>query len=74
MFGRPLYITVAVQYIRSRQVIYVKDSLQGIIRELIETDDLDLEVSPSKVYRSPSLQDSTHFSVRSIEPESRLKR
>jgi len=52
MLGRPLYITVAVQYIRSRQVTYVKDALQGIIRELVETDDLDLEASPSKVYRS----------------------
>ena len=74
MSGRPLYITVAVQYIRSRQVTYVKDALQGIIRELIETDDLDLEVSPSKVHRSPSLQKSTHFSVRFIEPESKSRK
>lgn len=48
IFGHPLYINIAIPYIRSRQVTYVKDALQHVIREVIGTDDLDLEVDPSK--------------------------
>lgn len=47
--GHPMYIHIAVHYVRPRQVTYVRDALQGIIRELIDTDDLDLEADPSLV-------------------------
>ncbi|KAF9534346.1 IQ domain-containing protein-containing RasGAP [Crepidotus variabilis] len=52
IFGHPLYLNIAVQYVRPRKATYVKDALQGIIRELIETDDLDIESDPSKIHRA----------------------
>ncbi|CAA7259744.1 unnamed protein product [Cyclocybe aegerita] len=50
--GHPLYINIAVNYVRSRQVTYVRDAFQAIIRELINTDDLDLEADPSAIHRA----------------------
>lgn len=50
--GHPMYIHIAVHYVRPRQVTYVRDALQGIIRELIDTDDLDLEADPSMIHRA----------------------
>lgn len=47
--GHPLYINIAVQYLRPKQVTYVRETLQAIIRELVEASDLDLESDPSKV-------------------------
>ncbi|KAJ3515338.1 hypothetical protein NLJ89_g1823 [Agrocybe chaxingu] len=50
--GHPLYVSIAVNYVRSRQVTYVRDAFQAIIRELINTDDLDLEADPSAIHRA----------------------
>lgn len=47
--GHPMYINIAVQYLRPKQVTYVRDMLQGIVRELVEAADLDLESDPSVV-------------------------
>ena len=55
IFGHPLYINIALQYVRARQATYVRDTLQGIVRELIETDDLDLEADPS-IVRMPFIK------------------
>ncbi|KAF9009085.1 hypothetical protein BDQ17DRAFT_1398182 [Cyathus striatus] len=49
--GHPLFINIAVQYIRSKQIIYVQDSFQTIVKEVIEADDLDLEANPSVIHR-----------------------
>lgn len=49
-----MYINIAVQYLRPKQVTYVRDTLQAIVRELVEAADLDLESDPSKVRISPS--------------------
>ncbi|KAH9482628.1 Ras GTPase-activating-like protein rng2 [Psilocybe cubensis] len=50
--GHPMYINIAVHYVRPRQVTYVRDSFQAIIRELIDADDLDLEADPSLIHRA----------------------
>jgi Ras GTPase-activating-like protein IQGAP2/3 len=47
--GHPMYINIAVQYLRPKQVTYVRDTLQAIVRELVEAADLDLESDPSIV-------------------------
>jgi Ras GTPase-activating-like protein IQGAP2/3 len=47
--GHPMYISIAVQYLRPKQVTYVRETLQAIVRELIEAADLDLESDPSIV-------------------------
>ena len=47
--GHPMYINIAVQYLRPKQVTYVRETLQAIVRELVEAADLDLESDPSIV-------------------------
>lgn len=41
-----MYISVAVHYVRPKQVIYVRDALQAAILEVINQRDLDLETDP----------------------------
>ncbi|KAJ2929576.1 hypothetical protein H1R20_g7517, partial [Candolleomyces eurysporus] len=46
MNGRPMYIDIAFQYLRPKQAAYARETLQAIIKDVIESDDLDLEVNP----------------------------
>jgi Ras GTPase-activating-like protein IQGAP2/3 len=48
--GHPMYINIAIHYIRPNQMTYARDALQAIICEVINSDDLDLEVDPSLVF------------------------
>ncbi|TFK55685.1 ras GTPase-activating protein [Heliocybe sulcata] len=52
MHGHPMYINIAVHYARSKQVTYVRETLQSLIREVINADDLNLEADPCAIYRS----------------------
>ena len=47
--NHPMYINIAVHYIRPKQTTHVRESLQNIIRELIDAEELDLEVDPTRV-------------------------
>ena len=47
--GHPMYISVAAQYVKPKQVTYVKDTLQTLIRAVIDEPDLDLETNPVNV-------------------------
>lgn len=47
--GHPMYINVALRYVRPKQAIYIRDSLQNLILEIIEDDQLDLETNPAEV-------------------------
>ncbi|EJF61117.1 hypothetical protein DICSQDRAFT_60830 [Dichomitus squalens LYAD-421 SS1] len=49
--GHPTFINVAVHYLRPKQTTYIRDTLQGVIREVVNADDLDLETDPSVIYR-----------------------
>lgn len=51
-YGHPIFINIAVHYIRPKQVSYVREAFQVIIREVINSDDLDLEADPAKIHRS----------------------
>jgi Ras GTPase-activating-like protein IQGAP2/3 len=44
-----MYINIAVQYIRPKQVFYIQETLQKIILDIVGSDDLDLEVDPTIV-------------------------
>lgn len=44
-----MYLNIAVQYVRARQVTYVREAFKAIILEVIDADDLDLEADPSAV-------------------------
>ena len=50
--GHPMYINIAVQYIRPKQSFYMQESLKKLILEVVEADDLDLEADPSIVRSS----------------------
>ncbi|KAG7096970.1 hypothetical protein E1B28_004367 [Marasmius oreades] len=50
--GHPMYINVAVHYVRPKQISYVKDAFQAIILKVIETPELDLEVDPVAIHRT----------------------
>jgi Ras GTPase-activating-like protein IQGAP2/3 len=44
-----MYINIAVHYVRPSQITYARDALQAVIREVIDSEDLDLEADPSLV-------------------------
>jgi Ras GTPase-activating-like protein IQGAP2/3 len=44
-----MYINIALHYIRPKQTIHVRETLQPLIRDVIDTEDLDLEADPKQV-------------------------
>ncbi|KAF8076365.1 ras GTPase-activating protein [Lyophyllum atratum] len=50
--GHPMYINVAVHYVRPKQITYARDAFQGIIREVANSEDLDLEADPSVIHKT----------------------
>ncbi len=44
--GHPIFLNIAVQYLRPKLAVYAKDTLQEIIKDLITAKDDDLEVDP----------------------------
>ena len=57
--GHPMFMNIAVQYLRPKLSTYAKDTLQKIICELVADKELDLEVDPVAVSsRSTSREDS----------------
>jgi Ras GTPase-activating-like protein IQGAP2/3 len=42
-------MNIADRYVHPRQVPYVREAFQTIIREVIDTEDLDLEADPTVV-------------------------
>ncbi|KAI6035361.1 ras GTPase-activating protein [Pisolithus orientalis] len=67
--GHPIYISIAVQYLRPKQVPYVRETVQPIIRELIEAVDLDLESDPSIIHRSRVAIEEMRSGVPSNKPK-----
>ncbi|PFH52708.1 hypothetical protein AMATHDRAFT_139198 [Amanita thiersii Skay4041] len=50
--GHPMYINIAVHYVRPKQVTYVREAFQNLIKEVIGSGDLDLEVDPSRIHKA----------------------
>lgn len=46
-----MYMAVAVHYVRPKQISYVRETLQKLIHEVVEQEDLDLETDPAAVSR-----------------------
>ncbi|KAG1892471.1 ras GTPase-activating protein [Suillus subluteus] len=67
--GHPMYINIAVQYVRPRQVTYIRETLQGIIRELLEAVDLDLEPDPTVIHRSRINVEEMRSGIASTKPK-----
>jgi hypothetical protein len=44
-----MYMNIADRYVHPRQVLYVREAFQAIIREVVDAEDLDLEADPTVV-------------------------
>ena len=44
-----MYMNIADRYLHPRQVPYVREAFQSIIREVVDAEDLDLEADPIAV-------------------------
>ncbi|KZT24523.1 ras GTPase-activating protein [Neolentinus lepideus HHB14362 ss-1] len=69
MQGHPMYINIAVHYARSKQIVYVRETLQSLIRDVINADDLNLEADPCVIYRSRMDIEEMRSGVNSSKPK-----
>lgn len=44
-----MYLNIAFPYLRPKQATYAREVFQGIIKDVIDAEDLDLEVNPRTV-------------------------
>jgi Ras GTPase-activating-like protein IQGAP2/3 len=63
-----MFINVALQYIREHSV-YIRETLQSIIREVIDTEDLDLECNPQIIYKNTIDQDEMRTGITTKYPK-----
>ncbi|TDL29206.1 hypothetical protein BD410DRAFT_735994 [Rickenella mellea] len=66
--GSAMYVNVAILYARPKQVAYVRDALQTVIREVIHQEDLDLETDPCVIYRRLTSIEEMRSGERSRRP------
>jgi Ras GTPase-activating-like protein IQGAP2/3 len=64
--GHPMYINIAVHYMRPKQSAFVREAFQSIIREVINSDDLDLEANPIAVRLPLAIPGYTFFNFTQI--------
>ncbi|KAH8830869.1 ras GTPase-activating protein [Flagelloscypha sp. PMI_526] len=67
--GKPFYLNVAIQYVRPKQVSYLRDTLQSIIREVINDGVLDLETDPTVIYRRSVDEEEKRLGKDSVRPK-----
>ncbi|KIP08317.1 hypothetical protein PHLGIDRAFT_69492 [Phlebiopsis gigantea 11061_1 CR5-6] len=68
--GHPMFISLVVHYVRPKQSVYVRETLQGVIRELVESgEDIDLEADPSIIYRTKVDIAETRSGIASEKPK-----
>ncbi|KAJ7700066.1 ras GTPase-activating protein [Mycena rosella] len=68
--GHPVYINIAVPYLRPKQNTYVRDALQTVIRRVIDAPavgepPIDLELDPSVIYRTRVELEEIHLGTPS---------
>ncbi|KAJ7179155.1 ras GTPase-activating protein [Mycena filopes] len=68
--GHPVYINIAVPYVRPKQNNYVRDVLQTVIRRVIDAPSvgeppIDLELDPSVIYRTRIELEEIHLGTAS---------
>ncbi|KAH8105969.1 ras GTPase-activating protein [Cristinia sonorae] len=66
--GHPSFINIIVHYARTKQAAYVRETLQTVIREVVESDELDLEADPSVIYRTRIDLEETRSGIPSNKP------
>ncbi|KAJ7276452.1 hypothetical protein B0H12DRAFT_1085502 [Mycena haematopus] len=64
--GHPVYVNIAVPYVRPKQGTYVRDTLQAVIRRVIDAPavgepPIDLELDPSVIHRARIELEEAHL-------------
>ncbi|KAK2466197.1 hypothetical protein APHAL10511_001839 [Amanita phalloides] len=72
--GHPMYINIAVHYVRPKQISFVREAFQSLIKEVINSVDLDLEIDPSKIHKARILVEEMRSGVASSLPKELLFR
>ncbi|KAG8842212.1 hypothetical protein FRB96_005929 [Tulasnella sp. 330] len=67
--GHPMYATVAAQFVRPKQIGYVREALSVLINLVISQDDLDLETDPVKIYRGRLNEEELRTGRPSLRPK-----
>ncbi|TFK75932.1 hypothetical protein BDN72DRAFT_786097 [Pluteus cervinus] len=67
--GHPMFISIAVQYARPKQISYIRETFQTIIRDLVNAQDLNLEADPTEIYRSRIALEEMRSGVPSPAPK-----
>ncbi|KAG9101701.1 hypothetical protein FS749_004510 [Ceratobasidium sp. UAMH 11750] len=67
ILGHPMYLAIAVHYIKPKQIAYIRDTLKPIILEVISMEDLDLETDPVAIYKSLINQEEMHTGQPSLQ-------
>ncbi|KAG8965048.1 hypothetical protein FRC03_001003 [Tulasnella sp. 419] len=67
--GHPMYVNVAVQYARPKQIAYVRETLAVVIREVIALEDLDLETDPVAIYKARVNEEEMRTGRQSSRPK-----
>ncbi|KAH7344769.1 hypothetical protein B0J17DRAFT_607929 [Rhizoctonia solani] len=64
--SHPMYLSVAIQYIKHKQTAYIRDTFKTIIQEVVEMDDLDLETDPVVIYKTLINQEEMRTGQQSV--------
>ncbi|CAE6396286.1 unnamed protein product [Rhizoctonia solani] len=64
--SHPMYLSVAIQYIKHKQTAYIRDTLKPIIQEVIGMEDLDLETDPIVIYKTLINQEEMRTGQQSV--------
>ncbi|KAF8639888.1 hypothetical protein AX17_001140 [Amanita inopinata Kibby_2008] len=67
--GHPMYINIAVHYVRPKQIAYVREAFQALIKEVINSEELDLEADPSKIHKARITVEEMRSGAMSSEPK-----
>ncbi|CCL99414.1 uncharacterized protein FIBRA_01432 [Fibroporia radiculosa] len=67
--GHPMFINIAVHYLRPKQTAYIRETFQSVIRGVVDSDDLDFETDPSKIYRARADLEELRSGVASSVPK-----
>ncbi|KAI0952208.1 hypothetical protein AcV7_008086 [Taiwanofungus camphoratus] len=67
--AHPIFMNIAVLYLRPRHTIYIRETLHTVIRGVIDSDDLDLETDPCVIYRGKIELEEMRSGVPSTEPK-----
>ncbi|KAG8975006.1 hypothetical protein FRB90_009666, partial [Tulasnella sp. 427] len=67
--GHPMYATIAVQYVRPKQVAYVREALYTLINEVVSQRDLNLETDPVQIWKARVNDEETRTGQPSQRPK-----